>query len=157
MHGDPPEWTGAQAMRTEILDGLELDWMGEPEEDRFDAFLTLPPAMRQRILAAALAPLLNTSLAGDGRIEGYEETVEALEHLLGATIARASTDYWSRLPKATIARLLADACGTATDPRVIECRKLKKGAAAEYAAERIAEDFPDWTVPGFRCDDEENE
>ena len=149
-----PEWTGAAKARADLLAALTLEWMGEPEEDRFNAFLNLSRARKDRILAAAIAPTLEGRLVGaDSAIEGYEESVAALG-IPWATYRPGVDDYFARLPKARLLKLLADACGTATGPRCAHARGLKKGALAEYVAATLAEDFPDWTVPGFRCDDE---
>ena len=149
-----PEWTGAAKARVDQLAALTLEWMGEPEEDRFNAFLTLSRARKDRILAAAIAPTLHGQLVGaDSAIEGYEESVAALD-IPWATYRPSVEEYFGRLPKARLLSMLADVCGTVTDPRHVHARMLKKGELAEYVAATLAEDFPEWVVPGFRCDDE---
>ena len=145
-----PEWTGAAKARADLLSALTLEWMAAPEEDRFNAFVNLSRARKDRILAAAIAPTLQGRLVGaDSAIEGYEESVNALG-IPWATYRPDVDGYFARLPKA---RLLGMFDVDPFDARHVHAKGLKKGPLAEYVAVTLA-DFPDWTVPGFRCDDE---
>ena len=154
-----PVWTFASPERTRLLDTLPLQWLAEPDEDRWTAFETAlagDDTARDRILAAALAPALHSRLCGVGanEIEGYEETVGRLD-IQWDGYRPDVEGFYGRLTKTHLLDLLADACGTATDERVKHAKTMKKGELASYVAERIAEDFPHWTVPGFTSEETE--